>query len=75
VRCLIEAVEGRLRDGRDVVVACRGGLDRSGTLCGLVLRDLGMDGDDAVSLVRRSRPGALLREDQAALVRVWRRGS
>ena len=75
VRGLIEAVEGRLRDGRDVVVACRGGLDRSGTLCGLVLRDLGMDGDDAVSLVRRSRPGALLREDQAALVRGWRRGS
>ncbi|MEI8332629.1 MAG: ADP-ribosylglycohydrolase family protein [Chloroflexota bacterium] len=73
-RDLIDAVESRLGDGKEVVVVCRGGLDRSGTLCGLVLRDLGLDGDGAVALVRRSRRGALLREDQAALVRAWRRG-
>ncbi len=52
----LDDVRARLAMGESVTVACRGGLGRTGTVVGCLLRDGGLDGDAAVALVRTSRP-------------------
>jgi protein-tyrosine phosphatase len=44
-----------LRGGARVVVHCRGGLGRSGTVAALALRELGLSADEALLRVRRAR--------------------
>ena len=48
-------IEDRLRAGRRVAVACKGGLGRTGTTVGCLLRDAGLDADGAVAITRASR--------------------
>ena len=48
-----------LRQGRHVLVHCRGGLGRSGTLAARLLAELGWAPDEAVRAVRAARPGAI----------------
>jgi hypothetical protein len=43
----------------EVFIVCSQGLNRSGLLTGLVLRELGVPGTEAVALIRRLRPGSL----------------
>jgi protein-tyrosine phosphatase len=43
----------------EVFIVCSQGLNRSGLLTGLVLRELGIPGAEAVALIRRQRPGSL----------------
>ena len=53
-------VARHLRKGRKVLVTCAAGLNRSGLISGLTLRQLGIAGDSAVRKVRRARgPHAL----------------
>ena len=52
---LIQRVVGLLRDEKTVVVHCRGGLGRTGTVAASVLTALGQDPDEAIALVRRVR--------------------
>lgn len=54
-----EGVRARLRDGFDVVVHCKGGLGRAGTIAAKLLVELGHSPDDAVRRVRAVRPGAI----------------
>lgn len=42
-----------------VYTVCQHGMNRSGLLAGLLLRELGMSGSDAVALIVAKRPGAL----------------
>lgn len=63
---------GALADGGRVAVHCRGGLGRSGVVAALLLIEAGMDGRDAVSLVRRARPGAVETVQQEAFVLGYR---
>jgi hypothetical protein len=42
-----------------VYTVCQHGMNRSGLLAGLLLRELGMSGSDAVALIVSKRPGAL----------------
>jgi protein-tyrosine phosphatase len=58
----------RLRAGKLVVVACRGGLGRTGTLVGCLLRDAGLTGPDAIALTRLSRAFTIENERQEAFV-------
>ena len=53
------ALTGLLRDGRKVLVHCRGGLGRAGTVAALLLVELGVNGAEAVRRVRAARPGAI----------------
>jgi ADP-ribosyl-[dinitrogen reductase] hydrolase len=64
----------RLRGGERVLVHCRGGLGRAGTIAARLLVDLGMDPDEAIAAVRRVRPGAMEVPEQEAYVRnrAWR---
>jgi len=49
----------RLEDGGRVLVHCRGGLGRAGTVAARLLIELGAEGEDAVRRVRAARPGAI----------------
>ena len=58
-----------LRQGRHVLVHCRGGLGRSGTVAARLLAELGRVPEEAVDAVRAARPGAIetLQQEQHAL--------
>lgn len=57
-------VRHRLRRGERVLVHCRAGRGRSGTVAARLLVELGVDAGDAILLVRNARPGALLNPQQ-----------
>lgn len=42
-----------------IYVICQYGMNRSGLVAGLLLRELGMDGAEALATILRARPGAL----------------
>jgi len=53
------ALHALLRNGRDVLVHCRGGLGRAGTIAARLLVELGMKPAIAIKHVRAVRPGAI----------------
>jgi ADP-ribosyl-[dinitrogen reductase] hydrolase len=54
-----EAIRARLRAGFDVLVHCKGGLGRAGTIAARLLAELGWDADEAIFAVRAVRHGAI----------------
>ena len=63
------AIRDRLRSGFDVVIHCRGGLGRAGTIAARLLVELGMRPDEAIRRVRDARgPGAIETPAQEAHV-------
>jgi ADP-ribosyl-[dinitrogen reductase] hydrolase len=52
-------IRALLRSGRDVLVHCRGGLGRAGTIGARILIELGMEPATAIRQVRAVRPGAI----------------
>ena len=63
-----DALRTLLRIGRDVLVHCRGGLGRAGTIAARLLTELGMEPAIAISRVRAVRPGAIETQDQEKYV-------
>lgn len=63
----------RLLSGERVVVHCKGGLGRAGTVASMLLLDTGAvhTGDEAISRVRSVRPGAVENEHQERFIRDW----
>lgn len=59
-----EGLRARLRDGFDVVVHCRGGLGRAGTVAARLLVELGTAAHEAVAAVRQVREGAVETREQ-----------
>lgn len=57
-----------LRSGGNVLVHCRGGLGRAGTVAALLLIEMGMDPYDAVTTVRTARYGSIEVDVQEAYV-------
>lgn len=53
-----------LRQGESILVHCRGGLGRAGTVVSLLLMDQGMGWQEAMALVRSVRPGAVETSEQ-----------
>jgi ADP-ribosyl-[dinitrogen reductase] hydrolase len=70
------AVEPRLlallRAGRNIVIHCKGGLGRTGTIAALLLIECGADPEMAVRSVRNARPGAIenTRQEQYVLAKL-----
>jgi ADP-ribosyl-[dinitrogen reductase] hydrolase len=57
-----------LRHELDVLVHCRGGLGRAGTIAARLLIELGMEPTKAIEHVRAVRPGAIETRDQERYV-------
>ncbi len=57
-----------LREGGRVLVHCRAGLGRAGTVAALMLVGLGVPGAEAVARVRAARPGTIQTEEQERYV-------
>lgn len=66
VRRFVEVVTRN--HGRKVLVHCKAGRGRSGTMAALYLKSRRMDGAEAVRVVRELRPGAIETPEQEALV-------
>lgn len=67
---LIRDIVDRMRQGKNVVVHCRGGLGRTGTVAGCVLAALGRHTtEDAIKAVRNARRGTIQTHDQEEFVR------
>ncbi|GJD95405.1 ADP-ribosylglycohydrolase family protein [Methylobacterium iners] len=64
-----EGLRSRLRNGFNVVVHCKGGLGRAGSIAAKLLVELGSNPSDAIDAVRSIRPGAIETEEQEAYVR------
>lgn len=54
-----EGLRARLRDGANVLIHCKGGLGRAGTVAARLLVELGLSPPEAIEMVRRARPGAI----------------
>ena len=59
-----EAIRDRLHMGFNVLVHCKGGLGRAGTVTARLLVELGASPDYAIRTVRTARPGAIETEEQ-----------
>ena len=65
-----EAIRDRLAQGFDVLVHCKGGLGRAGTVAARLLVELGEDCDEAIRRVREARSGSAIEtHEQEAHVR------
>src|SRR5882757_8602023 len=64
-----EELRSLLRRRLDVLVHCRGGLGRAGTIAARLLIELGMEPTKAIENVRAARPGAIETSDQERFVR------
>lgn len=63
------ALHARLDAGGRVVVHCRAGIGRSGSVAARLLIERGVTPEKAIVAVRRARPGAIESPEQAAWVR------
>jgi len=54
----------RVRHGGSILIHCRGGLGRAGTIAARMLVEFGMDAQSAIDAVRRVRPGAIQTHEQ-----------
>jgi ADP-ribosyl-[dinitrogen reductase] hydrolase len=63
-----EELRSMLRRHFDVLVHCRGGLGRAGTIAGRLLVEIGMDPMKAIASVRAARPGAIETTEQEKFI-------
>jgi ADP-ribosyl-[dinitrogen reductase] hydrolase len=63
-----EALRSILRRRLDVLVHCRGGLGRAGTIAARLLVELGMEPIKAIASVRAVRPGAIETMEQEKFI-------
>ena len=71
LRQTLAEIRGRLANGENVAIACRGGIGRTGTVVGCLLRDAGLDATEAIALTRATRPGTIETAAQERFVETW----
>ena len=59
----------RLLDEEKILIHCKGGLGRTGTVAARLLVELGLDPEEAIRRVRRARPGSIETQAQEDYVR------
>jgi ADP-ribosylglycohydrolase len=70
-RATLDGIRARVAAGERIVVACRGGLGRTGTAVACLLVDARVPPEEAIARVRASRPGTIERREQEDFVRAW----
>ena len=58
----------RLRAGEKILIHCKGGLGRTGTVAARLLVELGLEPEEAIRRIRQARPGSFEREAQEEYV-------
>jgi len=58
----------QLKRGENILIHCRGGLGRTGTIGSMLLIDAGVDAASAIDMVRKARPGAIETVEQETFV-------
>jgi len=72
LRRTLDAVLARLRVGASVVVACRGGLGRTGLVVACLVRELGKpNAERAIEVTRATRKRAVETDGQRAFIAAW----
>jgi len=66
-------LRSRVRAGFNVLVHCKGGLGRAGTIAARLLIELGVEPQKAVDQVRQSRVGAIETQTQMSYVMALKR--
>lgn len=67
-----EHLRARVRHGFNVLIHCKGGLGRAGSVAGRLLIELGLSGPEAVAAIRKVRPGAIENDRQMQWVMAQR---
>ncbi len=73
-----DRIKSILTYGGKVLLHCRGGIGRTGTIAARLLVEFGFKPSDAVALVRETRPGTIetpAQEQYVLKLRKWRTGS
>jgi len=70
-RACVRDLADRVRAGQFVVIACRGGIDRTGMTAGCLLREGGLGFGPAIARVQAARRGTITIPAQQAIVRDW----
>jgi len=70
-KSLVKSVAQRVLEGERFMVHCKGGLGRTGTFAACILVELGLDPNDAIRVVRKTREGTITRACQVAFVRQY----
>lgn len=65
---LVPILVQHLSDGHNVLIHCRSGFGRAGTVCACCLIHFGYDGKGAIEAVRQQRPGAIQTSKQEEFV-------
>jgi ADP-ribosyl-[dinitrogen reductase] hydrolase len=63
-RGIVKGLKPRMMKGENVVFHCKGGLGRTGTMAACLLKELGIEGNDAIRMVREARPGTIENSQQ-----------
>jgi atypical dual specificity phosphatase len=71
IQAFVTAVRAELAAGGKVAVHCVGGLGRTGTVIACYLVEQGMTAQEAMTLVRRARPGSIESLEQENTVYLW----
>jgi len=58
------SLRAHLKAGDDIVIHCKGGLGRTGTIAARLLVEFGADATSAIQSVRNARPGAIENNQQ-----------
>lgn len=74
INVLIPILVRHLVKGHNILIHCREGLGRAGTICACCLIHFGFDGKTAIDTIRRKRPGAIQTSKQEECVLQYHQG-
>lgn len=72
---LSETIHGWLDMGERILIHCKGGLGRTGTVAAMLLIERGINWKEAMHLVRQSRPGSIETSIQEAFLETFAQNS
>ena len=69
---LLSDLENFLKKEKNIIIHCKAGLGRTGTIASLLLAKLGIPTKDAIKFIRKYRPGSIDTDEQKNFVLNWK---